>query len=75
VADNLAQERSRTRCLATTYLGATRSGQSYVVTVSAEYPSEPVDANRAVTVILAAMKGRSRWLQTAETRTDTGNPW
>jgi hypothetical protein len=38
-------------------LGATRSGQSYVVTVSAEYPSEPVDANRAVTVILAAMKG------------------
>ena len=39
------------------YLATTRTGQSYVVTVLAESPSQPIDETTAIPVILSAIKG------------------
>ena len=39
------------------YLATTRTGHSYVVTVLAEDPSQPIDETIAVPVILSAIKG------------------
>ena len=39
------------------YLATTRTGRSYVVTVLAENPSQPIDETTAIPVILSAIKG------------------
>jgi hypothetical protein len=39
------------------YLATTRTGHSYVVTVLAEDPSQPIDETIAVPVMLSAIKG------------------
>jgi len=39
------------------YLATTRTGQSYVVTVLAENPAQPINEARAAPVLLAAIKG------------------
>jgi beta-lactamase class A len=40
-----------------TYMATTRAGQSYVVTVQAENPAQPLDEATAVPAILAAVRG------------------
>jgi beta-lactamase class A len=42
--------------LTLTYLATTRTGQSYVVTALAENPSQPIDENVAIPVMLSAIK-------------------
>ena len=39
------------------YLATTRTGHSYVVTVLAENPSQPIDETTAIPIILSAIKG------------------
>jgi beta-lactamase class A len=39
------------------YLATTRTGHSYVVTVLAENPSQPIDETAAIPIILSAIKG------------------
>ena len=39
------------------YLATTRTGQSYVVTVLAENPSQPINPNAALPVMLSAIRG------------------
>jgi beta-lactamase class A len=39
------------------YLATTRTGQSYVVTVLAENPSQPINQNAALPVMLSAIRG------------------
>ena len=43
--------------LTLTYLATTRTGHSYIVTVLAEDPSQPIDETIAVPVMLSAIKG------------------
>jgi beta-lactamase class A len=43
--------------LTLTYLATTRTGQSYVVTVLAENPSQPINEGTAAPVMLSAIKG------------------
>ena len=43
--------------LALAYLATTRSGRSYVVTVLAYNPSQPIDETTAIPAILSAVKG------------------
>ena len=43
--------------LTLTYLATTRTGQSYVVTVLAENPSQPINEAKAAPVLLSAIKG------------------
>ncbi len=43
--------------LTLTYLATTRTGQSYVVTVLAENPSQPINEATAAPVLLSAIKG------------------
>ena len=43
--------------LSLAYLATTRTGQSYVVTVLAEDPSQPINEAKAAPVLLAAIKG------------------
>ncbi len=43
--------------LAQTFLATTRTGHSYVVTVLAENPTQPLDGNQAAPTLLSAMKG------------------
>jgi beta-lactamase class A len=43
--------------LTLTYLATTQTGQSYVVTVLAENPSQPINENTAAPVLLSAIKG------------------
>jgi beta-lactamase class A len=43
--------------LALAYLATTRTGHSYVVTVLAENPSQPIDEDVATPIILSAIKG------------------
>ena len=43
--------------LTLTYLATTRTGQSYVVTVLAENPSQPINEATAAPVMLSAIKG------------------
>lgn len=43
--------------LALAYLATTQTGQSYVVTLIAEYRSQPLDPNTALPTILSATKG------------------
>ena len=46
--------------LTAAYLASTRTGQSYVVTVLAENPSQPINDFAAAPVLVSAVKGRSR---------------
>jgi hypothetical protein len=39
------------------YLATTRTGQSYVITVLAENPSQPINQNAALPVMLSAIRG------------------
>jgi hypothetical protein len=43
--------------LSLTYLATTQTGQSYVVTVLAENPSQPINEAKAAPVLLSAIKG------------------
>jgi beta-lactamase class A len=43
--------------LALTYLATTRTGQSYVVSVLADNPSQPIDETTAIPAILSAVRG------------------
>jgi hypothetical protein len=43
--------------LALAYLATTRTGRSYVVTVLADNPSQPIDETTAIPAILSAVKG------------------
>ena len=48
---------SEPEVLTPAYLATTRTGQSYVVTVLAENPSQPINQDAAIPVMLPAIRG------------------
>ena len=56
------------------YLATTQTGQSYVVTVLAENPSQPIDEATGPRSCSRRSRGRSRWRRTASSGMATMSP-